>query len=420
MLFNSKYISVKISESKMKQRNEELSLLLEMSNFLSISMDLNDILEGALAKVLEHFDLDAGRIYLLDDESQSFYLAAHRGLEPEGLETLGFDEGFSGRAARTKSFIAQHVTELADKKRAGLLLSKGFRIIICAPLIALGKVVGVMNLASRNIISLDQNRIDLCIAIGNLIAIAANNANTYELLQCKIETLKEKKDTIKFFAYSISHDLKSPAVGIHALTKRLQEKYEHFFDEKGKAHCDQIVKASEKMTALVETINTYISTKEAPLNMEKVKIKEITEEIRDQFYNQLHKRKINWSEPDTLPVIVADRLSLLRVFQNFVDNALKYGGKDLLKIEIGHEERDGFHIFSFSDDGVGIKGENKEDIFELFHRNETSHGTAGSGLGLAIVKEIAERHRGKVWVDFDTSKGTTFYISIPNNLEIPG
>jgi len=388
-------------------------LLLEMSNFLSTSMELKDLLKGALIKVLKYFDLDAGRVYLLDDESESFYLAAHWGLEPEGLERLGFDEGFSGKAARSKSFIAQHVTELDDEKRAELLLKKGFKIIICAPLISMGKVVGVMNLASKNIISLNQEKVDLCIAIGNQIAVAANNAKTYDALQSKIKTLREKKDTIKFFAYSISHDLKSPAVGIYALTKRLQEKYGHIFDEKGKAHCEQILKAAEKMAALVEKINTYIVTKESPLKMEKVKIKEITEEIRDQFSSALDERGIKWSEPVILPEIIADRLSLLRVFQNFVDNALKYGGKDLLEIEIGHKERDGFHIFSFSDDGVGIKGEDKEDIFELFHRNETSCGTDGSGLGLAIVKEIAERHRGKAWVDLDKRKGTTFYISIP-------
>ncbi len=395
-------------------------MLLEMSNFLSTSMDLKDLLKGALIKVLKYFDLDAGRVYLLDDEAESFNLAAYWGLKPEGLESLGFDDGFSGKAARTKSFIAQYVTELDDEKRADLLLSKGFKIIICAPLIAMGQVVGVMNLASRNIISLNQEKVDLCIAIGNQIAIAANNAKTYDALQCKIETLREKKETIKFFAYSISHDLKSPAVGIYALTKRLQEKYGHRFDEKGKAHCEHIMKSAEKMTVLVEKINTYITTKESPLEMENVNVKEITEEIREQFCSKLDTRGIKWSEPDILPEITADRLSILRVFQNFVENALKYGGKDLLNIGIRHKERDGFHIFSFSDDGVGIKGENKENIFELFHRNETSRGTTGSGLGLAIVKEIVERHGGEVWVDLDTIKGTTFYVSIPTNHEMPG
>jgi len=89
----------------------------------------------------------------------------------------------------------------------------------------------------------------------------------------------------------------------------------------------------------------------------------------------------------------------------------------MLQLEIGYEEDDVFHRFSFSDDGVGIKPEDKEKVFELFQRKETSQGTDGSGLGLAIVKEIAEGHEGRAWVDGSAIKGTTFYISISKNLK---
>jgi len=128
MLIDNKYVSIRASASQLKQTNRELSFLLEMSNFLSITKDLRALLKGALSKVLEYFHIEAGRIYLLDDEGSSFYLAAHQGMRPMGLEKLGFDKGFSGKAAKTKSFIAQHVSELEDKQRAELLLSKGIKI----------------------------------------------------------------------------------------------------------------------------------------------------------------------------------------------------------------------------------------------------------------------------------------------------
>ena len=78
--------------------------------------------KGFLRKNLEYFFLEAGRIYLMDNAGQ-LHLTAHQGMKPKGLEKLGLDEGFSGKAARTKCFIAQHVSELEDKKRAALLLS---------------------------------------------------------------------------------------------------------------------------------------------------------------------------------------------------------------------------------------------------------------------------------------------------------
>ncbi len=418
MLTKKKYISVKVHDSKLKERSRELSILLEMSNLLSTSMDLKSLLAGALSKVLEHFDMDAGRIYLMDDGGQYLYLVSHQGIETKGLEKLSLDEGFSGKAARTKSFIAQHVSELEDRERANLLVCKGLKIIICVPLINMDKVEGVMNLGTGKMIKLDQGKIDLLTAIGNQIAVAANNVKLYENLQNKIKNLNEKKDMIKFFAYSISHDLKSPAVGIYGLSRRLQEKYAPFLDEKGKVYCTQILKAAEQMVDLVEKVNAYIITKEIPSHFEKIKVKEITEEVRGEFSSKLKERQIRWTEPDSLPEIIADRLSLSRVLRNFVDNALKYGGEDMRELKIGYEEDEVSHILSFSDDGVGIKSGDKGKIFERFQRDDTSHRTAGSGLGLAIVKEIAEIHSGQTWVDNNATKGVTFYISISKDLKI--
>ena len=412
MLLNKKYISVKISETRLKERNRGLSFLFEMSNFLSGSMELEKILSGALAKVLAYLGLEAGRIYLLDESETTFHLEVFQGIEPTGLEQMRVDEGFTGRAARTKSFIAMHVTELENNARTELLLSKGFKIIICVPLIAMGRVVGVMNMASRNIISLDQEKIDICTAAGNLIAIATNNARTYEDLKNKIKVLKDKKDMIKFFAYSISHDLKNPAIGIYGLTKLLRKKYGNSLDEKGREYCNEILKAGELMVDLVEKINAYIAAKETALNLEIVNIREIIRAMQKEFSERLKERDIKWIESDAFPEIVADRLSIFRVFRNLVDNALNYGGESLSEIRIDYEESDAFHIFSISDDGVGIKGKNREKIFEIFQRDVSSKGIAGSGLGLAIVKELVERHHGNVCLADETESGTTFRIAI--------
>jgi signal transduction histidine kinase len=138
--------------------------------------------------------------------------------------------------------------------------------------------------------------------------------------------------------------------------------------------------------------------------------------VKDEFSPQLDVRQIGWSQPQNMPEIRADRLSLLRVFRNLVDNALKYGGEDLSEISIGYHEQDGFHVVSVSDDGVGIKGKDSKKIFEVFQRDRTSVNTDGTGLGLAIVKEVAKQHGGTVTVESGPGKGTTFYISISRQL----
>jgi signal transduction histidine kinase len=223
---------------------------------------------------------------------------------------------------------------------------------------------------------------------------------------------KEKNETIEFFAYTLAHDIKSPLVGIYGLTKLLGRQYRDMIDERGKNYCDQILKASEHVVALVESMNAYVKSKEALLRLERIRCQEILEMVRSEFADTFGRRRIKWSQPVTLPEIHADKTGIQRVFQNLVENALKYGGDGLTEIVIAHEESPSFHIFSVADDGVGIKGEGADKLFKPFNRYKTSEGTEGTGLGLAIVKEIAERHGGRAWLKQEAPKGATFCFSI--------
>ncbi|MGC9965994.1 MAG: PAS domain S-box protein [Syntrophobacteraceae bacterium] len=230
------------------------------------------------------------------------------------------------------------------------------------------------------------------------------------------KALEESSQNLKFFAYSVAHDLKSPATGVYGLTKRLSKHARDVLDEKGRTYCDQIMKVSEHIAALVEKINMYIATKESALLIETINISEIVRMLRDEFSTQLSLRRIDWLAPESEVEIKADRLSILRIFRNLIDNALKYGGESLTRISIGYEDSESLHIFSVSDNGKGLKEADSEKIFGLFQRNETSRGVEGAGLGLAIVKEIAEQHGGRVWVEPRGKKGITFYVSISKNL----
>ena len=230
------------------------------------------------------------------------------------------------------------------------------------------------------------------------------------------EALEKSAEEIKRFAYSVSHDLKSPAAAIYGLTKRLHERYGDSLDEKGRRYCGQILRASLHVGALIEKINAYIEAKEAPLSAEEIDVREVLQIIKDEFSPRLTIRQITWLEPETIPEIKADKLSMLRVFRNFVDNALKYGGEGLSEISIGYQANDDFHIFSVSDNGEGIRGGDYEGLFAAFRRNDTSKAMEGAGLGLAIVSEIAERHKGRVWAEPGKDQGATFFVSVSKDL----
>jgi PAS domain S-box-containing protein len=233
------------------------------------------------------------------------------------------------------------------------------------------------------------------------------------------EALQKSSEKIRLFAYSVSHDLKSPVIGLYGLTKRLYKDYADILDEKGQKYCEQILKTAEQIAALVEQINIFISTKEAPLTVERLGLKEILQAIKEEFSTQLNIRQIRWLEPDGIPEIKADRLSIIRALRNLVDNALKYGGEALSEISIRYKESGESHILSIKDNGIGIREQgNDQDVFGPFIRRKTSKGIEGSGLGLTIVREIAEKHGGEVWLEPGQDRGITFYISIPKYLQL--
>lgn len=226
------------------------------------------------------------------------------------------------------------------------------------------------------------------------------------------EALEKGAEKIKVFAYSVIHDLKNPAIGIYGVTNLLKKQYGAVLDERGRKYCDQIMQASEQIATLLKKINAYIVTKEAPLNIKSIDLKEIFQLLKDEFSEQLELRQIKWREPEVIPEIRADGLYILRALRNLVDNALKYGGEGLSEISLGYEADSHYHVLSVKDNGVGLKLADPESIFKAFQRHDTSEGVEGSGLGLAIVKEIAERHKGRVWVESAPGQGATFFISI--------
>jgi signal transduction histidine kinase len=249
--------------------------------------------------------------------------------------------------------------------------------------------------------------------------------NVAQMIEYTLDITERKKlekelenyaERIKLFAYSVSHDLKNPIIAIHGLTELLCEQPSEAINDNKKSRCNQILKASEEALNLIEEINIFIRMKEAPLNLEQFNPKEVIDQVKSDFQTPIAERNITWSEPENIPEVRADKMSILRVFRNLVDNALKYAGEDMSEIRIGYKQTGDFHIFSVYDDGAGIGGQSAEKMFETFQRGDKSKEVAGTGLGLAIVKEIAERHGGKAWVEHRRNRGVTFYVSVSKNL----
>lgn len=226
------------------------------------------------------------------------------------------------------------------------------------------------------------------------------------------QALADSSERFKLFTYSVMHDLKSPAIGIHGIARLLQKSYGHLLDERGAAYCEQLAKSSKHIGTFIEELNTYIASREAPMTPEEVCLEEVAQSLHDEFGTILSQRNIRWQDGGFRAKIVADKLSIIRVLRNFVENAIKYGGDKLSEIKLDYQRTETHHILSVRDNGVGIDEQECSKVFDVFHRGEKSKGVPGTGLGLAIVKEIAERHGGSSWATPGVEGGVGLYVSL--------
>jgi light-regulated signal transduction histidine kinase (bacteriophytochrome) len=115
----------------------------------------------------------------------------------------------------------------------------------------------------------------------------------------------------------------------------------------------------------------------------------------------------------SLPKVVADSTQLAQVFQNLIANGIKFHGEEAPKIHISADKKDKEWVFSVQDNGIGIDPQYSEKIFEVFKRLHKKEEYPGTGIGLSVCKKIVERHGGRICVESELGKGSTFYFTLP-------
>ncbi len=231
-----------------------------------------------------------------------------------------------------------------------------------------------------------------------------------------LQTLEEQSEKIKIFAYSVAHDLKNPVISIHGLANLLKKKQFDQLDEKGRQYCEQIIRASSQLSSLVDQINIFISAKEQPLSIEPIDFPEICQTVKEEYDAQLHARNVQWVRPPRVEGMRADRMAVIRIMRNLIDNALKYSGERLSRIAIDCRERGDHYRVSVTNDGNPISPDACRNIFVRFKRHCPDSKVQGTGLGLAIVKELTRLQGGDVWVESDGIEGVTFFFTIAKDI----
>jgi signal transduction histidine kinase len=228
----------------------------------------------------------------------------------------------------------------------------------------------------------------------------------------KMDELGRSNRDLEQFAYIASHDLQEPLRMVAAYTQLLAERYHGKLDEDADKYMGYAVEGALRMQALVHDLLTFSRVGRNGVERKNIDSSQAVREALQNLAVSLQESGavVNQS---TLPVMHSDRTQLLQLFQNLIGNAIKFRGKEPLIITVSAERKDKEWEFAIADNGIGIAPEHKEVIFSIFQRLHTRAEYPGNGVGLAICKKIVEQHGGRIWVDSEPGKGSTFRFTLP-------
>jgi len=232
-------------------------------------------------------------------------------------------------------------------------------------------------------------------------------------LEIQKAELEDKNAELTQFAYTVSHDLKSPLVTINGYLGYIEQDAISGNIERLKKDTQRIQEAVNKMHALLTELLELSRIGRMMNQPEDAPFNDLVKDALEIVHGQLESRHITVLTQPNLPAVRGDRQRMTEVLQNLIDNAAKYmGDQPAPIIEIGYQGmEDGRPVFFIKDNGIGIAPEYHERIFGLFNKLDAK--SEGTGVGLALVKRIIEFHGGRIWVESEAGIGSTFYFTLP-------
>lgn len=409
---------------KRQLRFQDLLISISTTYINSDLSDIDGLIKTSLKQIGEFVECDRSYIFSYDldaNTTSNTYEWCAEGIDPEidNLQNVPVEYIPQWLDAHNKgeAFYVEDVSLLPKDGEHGLraiLEPQGIKSLIAIPKIKNNKPIGFIGFdAVKTLNKYTENEKEILFVYANMLVnviqrkeheeqIAAQERKKEELLK----DLSRQNEQLNEYAHVVSHDLKAPLTNIHTLISWFVDDRKADLKETDLKNLDLVLFNVEKMDFLIKGILDYSTVDRLESEDSNINFNTMLQEVLQTL---LVPNNITITIQDNLPSLYGNTWRFKQVFQNLIQNAIKYSNKEKGQIDVGFTEKKDHFEFYVKDNGIGINPNYFDRIFKVFTKLEST--SSSSGIGLSIVKKIITYYKGAIWLESEEGIGTTFYFT---------
>ncbi|WP_253737547.1 PAS domain S-box protein [Halohasta salina] len=278
---------------------------------------------------------------------------------------------------------------------------------------------GVMCAASVEPRAFSETDLNLLEVLSSTVEAALARAERETVLRETQAELKQSNEELEQFAYAASHDLQEPLRTVSSYLTLLERRYGEDLDGDATEFIEFAVDGADRMRNMIQALLAYSRVDTRGESFEAVELSGLFKRVTDSLGVKIAETDAAVSTPTTEATVMGDPSQLAQLFQNLIDNGIKYN-RGHPEVDISVRSHDGMVTVDVSDNGIGIEADQRDGIFEVFQRLHTREEFDGTGIGLSICRKIVDRHGGDIEVNSQPGEGSTFTIMLPEGGGIDG
>jgi signal transduction histidine kinase len=418
---------VEVRTEELAQSVEELKALGEVGQAINSTLDVKTVLATVVSRAVQISGTDAGAIYVFEESTQEFKLAATFGMSQQMIDDissrhLNLNDTNIGPAAQGRHSV--QVADLQDQPATPLnlmILEAGYRALLVVPLLRHDDIIGALVVRRREPGAFPESTVKLLETFASQSVLAIQNARLFHEIEEKGRQLEVASQHKSQFLANMSHELRTP---LHAVLSYTEMIINNFYGEPVEKMRVALTRVQNNGRHLLGLINdvldlSKIEAGQLTLTLSEYSLRSVVLSVYSAVEPLALAKKLAFTvdTPADLPVGRGDDRRLSQVLLNLVGNAIKFTDSGSVSIE--SRVLDGTFTIAIRDTGPGIAEADQEKIFDEFKQADGSatKKKGGTGLGLAITKRIVEMHGGRVFVESRLGEGATFCVTIPVRVE---